>query len=424
MPSPTRPAPDRASPLAVLAWLALAAVLPACAKKSAEPTMMGGEYAMESSVAYDGDWGGGGSGAAMPMAAAPAPARAEVARKSMARSNDSARGSKSVPPPPPPSGNGTHVETAQHEQAEARMVHYDGYARLRVGKLETASDTLVKLTTDAGGRVESLSKARLILRVPVGSFRDVFAKMLGTGDVLDKNISAQDVTEAFQSIELRLGSAKAARERLQALLAKSKDENEKLMLIRELQRLGEEIDQLESQARLVADLASMSRITIDLVPREALVSTGPVAETSAFGWIRRLSPFRDDVLARGKRPDLPVPVGMVSLDLKKRFVAESADGARVRAARLVNAPRGSAAFWLDAMQQRLAPEFARAEASEVGVWKVLRLIDRSDKPYVYVLAVRTDGDDLDLVEVYYPSAAQEERHAPAVRAMLVGGGAS
>ena len=358
----------------------------------------------------------------MPMAAPAAPARAEMARKSMQRSSDSARGAK--PPPPPPSGNSTPVETAQHEQAEARMVHYDGYARLRVGKLETASDTLVKLTTDAGGRVESLSRARLILRVPVAQFRDIFAKMLGTGDVLDKNITAQDVTEAFQSIELRLGSAKAARERLQALLAKSKDENEKLMLIRELQRLGEEIDQLESQARLVADLASMSRITIDLVPREALVSTGPVAETSAFGWIRRLSPFRDDVLSRGKRPDLPVPVGMVSLDLKKRFVAESADGARVRAARLVNAPRGSAAFWLDALQQRLAPEFARAEMSEVGAWRVLRLLDRSDKPYVYVLAVRTEGDKLDLVEVYYPSAAQEERHAPAVRAMLAGGGAS
>ncbi len=422
MPSPTRPAPDRASPLSLLAWLALATVLPACAKKPAEPTMMGGEYAMEESVAFDGEWGS--AGGAMPMAAAPAPARADASRKSMAKSNDHARGSKTAPPPPPSSDTRTPVETAQHEQAEARMVHYDGYARLRVGKLETTSDTLEKLATDAGGRVESLSSARLILRVPVAQFRDLFAKMLTTGDVLDKNITAQDVTEAFQSIELRLGSARAARERLQALLAKSKDENEKLMLIRELQRLGEEIDQLESQARLVADLASMSRITLDLVPREALVSTGPVAETSAFGWIRRLSPFRDDVLARGKRPDLAVPQGMVSLDLKKRFVAESADGARVRAARLVNAPRGSGAFWLDALQQRLAPEFLRAEASEVGAWKVLRLVDRSDKPYVYVLAVRAHDNDLDLVEVYYPSAAQEERHAPAVRAMLAGGGAS
>jgi hypothetical protein len=413
--------------------ISLALLLGACAsKRAAEPMTM--YESDEDSSAYGLGFAGGGDGgggyaeapAAMPAApvsvSAPARGRAEMSRKS-ARAPVAYDVSAAPPPPPPPPGDGgvQSGDDSPAEHAEQRMVHYDGYARMRVGKLEEAADTLVKLATDAGGRVESLSRTRLVLRVPVAGFRETFARMLGVGDVLDKSITAQDVTEAFQSVELRLQSARAARERLQALLAKAKDEREKLMLIRELQRLGEEIDQLESATRTIADLASMSRVTIDLVPRESVVASGPVPETSAFGWIRMLSPFRAYVQDHGKRLSLPVPAGMVLLDLKKRFVAEGPDGARVRAARLENAPQGGSGFWLDAIRQRLAPEFAKAETSDVGAWKVLRLVDRSEKPYVFVLAVRADGRHLDLVEVYYPSEAQETRYADAVKAMLAGG---
>ncbi len=313
--------------------------------------------------------------------------------------------------------------TSAEEAAPARMVHYEGWARLRVESLDAASDALVALATQAGGRVETLTPTRLVLRVPVAVFQERFAAMLATGEVLERTISAQDVTEAFQSVELRLQSAKAAQARLQALLAKAKEEHEKLALLRELQRLAETIDRLEGQGRTLADLAAMSRITLELVPRQAVIGTGPVAESAAFAWIRALGPFRDDVLARGRPLRLTVPEGMVALDLTRRTVAESADGARFRAARLPNAPRGDGAFWRDALQRRLAPEFRSAETREVGDWKVLRLLDRGAKPYVYVLAVRPNGEDLDLVEVYYPSEAHEARHGAAVEAVLAGGAA-
>lgn len=313
--------------------------------------------------------------------------------------------------------------TAAEEAAPARMVHYEGWARLRVESLDAASDALVAMATQAGGRVETLTPTRLVLRVPVAAFRDRFDAMLATGEVLARTISAQDVTEAFQSVDLRLQSAKAAQARLQALLAKAKEEEEKIALLRELQRLAETIDRLEGQSRTLADLAAMSRITLELVPRQAVIGTGPVAESAAFAWIRALGPFRDDVLPRGRLLRVDIPEGMVALDLTRRTVAESADGARFRAARLANVPRGDGAFWLDALQRRLAPEFRSAETREVGGWKVLRLLDRGAKPYVYVLAVRTDGGDLDLVEVYYPSEAHETRHGAAVQAVLAGGAA-
>ena len=60
----------------------------------------------------------------------------------------------------------------------------------------------------------------------------------------------------------------------------------------------------------------------------------------------------------------------------------------------------------------------------VGAWQGLRLLDRSDTPYVWVVLVRASGKDLDVAQVFYPSAAAEERYADAVRAVLGEGGAS
>jgi hypothetical protein len=54
----------------------------------------------------------------------------------------------------------------------------------------------------------------------------------------------------------------------------------------------------------------------------------------------------------------------------------------------------------------------------VGSFRVLRLQDRSDEPYVYVIAVCPRGPWLDFVEVYYPTLEAEARHSAAVRAIL------
>ncbi|MFN7144668.1 MAG: DUF4349 domain-containing protein [Myxococcota bacterium] len=305
--------------------------------------------------------------------------------------------------------------------AAARMVHYQGFARLRVGKEQAAVDAVVKLATDAGGGVEQQYGSTVVLRVPVAKFRDVFDQVLAIGDVVTKSISAEDVTEAFMSVELRLTTATARRDRLVALLAQSKDENEKLALVREIQEVTEEIDRLEQQVRTLRSLADFSRITVQIEQRPALTWQGGVPESAAFAWIRALTPFEQG-LAGKKRP-LDTPDGFVALDVKRRFVAESADGARVWSTRLRNEPVGDTAFWTDALRQRLSTEFAAAEPVTVGAWQGLRLLARAEDPYVWVVLVRADGGDLDVVQVFYPSTEAEGRYAPAVQAVLAGGAA-
>lgn len=412
-------------------WAALAALLlvlaPGCMKKSSA----GGSPYADEGYGY-----GYGPAADYAESEAPSAMLAEsvvVASRAPARKSAGAPAAPPAPPPPPPppgarsSGAGAPPEApAPAPAGPARMVHYTGFAQLRVEKVDESVDRISALAKSMGGFVERAGGGSISVRVPVKRFDEAFKAVLGQGEVLDKNVSAQDVTEAFTSVELRLKTLRNTQDRLASLLARSKDEAEKLMLVRELQRVGEEIDRLESASRTLSALAEMSRINVQLVGRQALAQRGPAEGSAAFRWIFGLSPFQPDVVRGGELLRMDAPAGMVALDERRKFIAESPEGARIWSGWLPNDPEGDGAFWADAIVGRIGVEFAKAERSELGGFQVLRLVDRGDRPYTWVLMVRAEGRRLELIEVYYPSAQVEERYQEDVKQAILssfGGGA-
>nr|MBA2320741.1 DUF4349 domain-containing protein [Deltaproteobacteria bacterium] len=187
------------------------------------------------------------------------------------------------PPPPPPKTESAPADgpaiSETEVKAEQRMVHYAGYARLRVTRVQEA--------LDAG--------------------------------------------------------------RLVVLLARTESEQEKLALLHELQRVTEQLDAFERQRRMLKGLSDFSRISIDVVPREAVGGDAGGAVVAGFGWIESLSPFNRGVGGDEKRLALPVPDGMVAIDPKGQFVAESPEGAALWTGRVENDPRADAAFWIAAV---------------------------------------------------------------------------
>lgn len=379
--------------------LVLSLLLGGCARRASEGVYDSDEYAESAPMAKRAY-----AGAPPPPPAPPMADRAAAPATTATSATTPTTGGPAVAPSP------------------ARMVHYQGFAQLRVAKEDEGLDAVIALAKAAGGEVEQQYGSTVVVRVPVATFQETFAAILKVGDVVTKSIAADDVTEAFLSVELRLATAKARRDRLVALLAQAKDENEKLALVREIQEVTEEIDKLEEGVRTLRRLADFSRITVQLEARPALTWQGGAPESAAFAWIRQLTPFSEG--PSDKRLALEVPEGFVSLDVRRRFVAESADGARIWTTRLPNDPVGTTAFWTDALTTRLSGEFAAAEPVTVGAWRGLRLVDRSAEPYAWVVLVRAEGRALDVVQVFYPSKAAEARHAPAVQAVLAGGGAS
>lgn len=362
---------------------------------------------------------------------APSAATETVATSSRARvATGAARPSKAAASPATsaPAGGAPAQEAAPEpdddqgtESAGPRMVHYNGFARLQATKTEELLEAVVKLAESMGGFVEQLTPDRVTVRVPVARFDEAFKATLALGEVLDKSITAEDVTDAFLAVDLRLETARGARDRLVALLASAKDENEKLRILAQIRRLSEEIDVMEGQLRTLAALASYSRITVAAVARPAFASQAPGQDPVGFAWIHHLSPFKRDVAYQGKLSRLDVPKGFVPLNVGKRFHAESADGAVIWTTKLDNEPLGDAGFWVSAIKERLGPEFAKTEVAAVGPYQVIRFESERNDPYRYLIGVRVDGDDLHLVEVYYPSPAHEERYKDAVTGVIAGG---
>lgn len=338
--------------------------------------------------------------------------------------------SMAAPAPAAPPGQGdlrsedssADAETPASTASAGRMIFYNGYLHLRITQPEETAQGVAELARSLGGHVEALSAQRVTVRVPVAAFEDAFSQLMSLGEVLDRDVSAEDVTDAFVDTSLRLQTLKSTQERLVELLAQAQTEREKLALLREIQRVSEQIDVVEGQKRVLADLAAFSRITVTLSPRGDVSQRAYRSDAEGLGWIQSLSPFSRSVGAEGRRLSLMVPEGMVQLSTRGRFIAESADGAIVWTGRVENQPEGSASFWVDAIEQRLGSEFDVDAAEMVGGFVMLRMVElETPEGYRYLIGLRTEGKWLEIVQVYYPSQDHEQRYQEAVMTAIAGG---
>lgn len=311
-------------------------------------------------------------------------------------------------------------ERADGAPKQQRMVHYDGSIQLRVTDPRKTLDEAAAMATSMGGFVEQQNETMVMLRVPVDHIREAFTKLLGLGDVLSKSLSAADITDAFTATELRLKTMRTSRDRLIVLLANVKDEDERLEILGQIRRLTEEIDALDMRVKTLAKLAAFSRLTLEVQPRETRGTTKADA-LAAFRWIDDLSPFRRDTAQRGSLLKLAAPAEMVVLDEARHWVAESADGAVVWTSKRKNAPKGSSDFWASAIAERMQADFAETSRGKIGGFDFVTFIDGGTTHYRYLVGVRAAGDDLEVIEIYYPTPEHETRYAPGVNAVIPGG---
>lgn len=409
-------------------WLLFALVVFGCAKQaSPEAAYYGGDGYGYGGGGYADDYDAGG----VAMAES-APAR--MSAGGGGRSSKNAGGPPPPPPPAPPPGvmeapadypQPEPVEAQSEPTSPERMVHYEGYARIRVTKPEELLAQVEALALEIGGRVDQRYGTVITIRVPVAAFDGAWEKVIALGDVLDRSVRADDVTEQFLAVDLRVKTLRTTRDRLIELLALTKKEQEKLRLLQEITRVSEELDAFETQLRVLGELASMSSITVEAVPREQFVASAR-PEHDGFRWIAALSPFRRAVFDDDHRIALDAPAGLVALTKKGPFVAESADGAVLWTLRLPNDPEGTGDFWVAAVQDRLQEQFANANRRAVGSWSCVEFDQAgADEPYRWQVCLMPQGRHLWLAQAFLPGAEQVTRYGAGIDAALqtVGGGA-
>ena len=115
--------------------------------------------------------------------------------------------------------------------------------------------------TSDGGEVEM---ARLVLRVPSGSFGDVMTALEKTGELLSTTSGSEDVTTQVIDNEVRIRAQTKSLERIEALLARAKDLQEIVAIEAQLTRRQADLDSLKSQQAWLEDQTSQATITVHI----------------------------------------------------------------------------------------------------------------------------------------------------------------
>lgn len=171
----------------------------------------------------------------------------------------------------------------------ARMRIYRASVDLLVGSVKDSLNGFVTEVEKSGGYLERRDNASITVRVPVDQFWSTLDKLKAMGTVLSESQSAEDVTQQYRDLELRMQTAETSRTRLLALLEKATDTKALLEIENEVRRLTEEIETMRATLKNLAQLVAYSTINATF---RAAVPEQPRPRNSAnrFPWLDRVGP--------------------------------------------------------------------------------------------------------------------------------------
>jgi len=148
------------------------------------------------------------------------------------------------------------------------------------GKFNETFDKITALAEQAGGYVSnttseayegSLASGTITIRVPDDKFNDTLVKVKKLGDVLNINVTTQDVTEEYVDLESRLRNQKAQEAVLLDMMEKATTVEDSIQIQQQLSYIQEQIEIITGRMRYLDNLVSFS--TIDVYVKEPNLPT-------------------------------------------------------------------------------------------------------------------------------------------------------
>jgi hypothetical protein len=102
---------------------------------------------------------------------------------------------------------------------------------------------------ELGGYLALRSDREITVRVPKSNFDALVARIEKMGDVLHKNVAAEDVTDQYVDLDMRLKNALALRARLEKLL-ETATVRDAVEIHKELTKVTEDIERLQGKLKL------------------------------------------------------------------------------------------------------------------------------------------------------------------------------
>jgi len=146
------------------------------------------------------------------------------------------------------------------------LLVYTAHVTMAVYQVDSAIDAVEAIARGVGGYLAARGDVEIRVRVPRARFDEALHKVESSGDVIHRDIAAEDVTDAYVDTEARLKNARAVRDRLQALLEKA-SVKEAIDIQRELERVTAEIEVLEGKLASLQNRVAYSTIDVAFQPR-------------------------------------------------------------------------------------------------------------------------------------------------------------
>jgi len=184
-------------------------------------------------------------------------------------------GQKTLSPAP----SGTTQSLAQPRKVERAV---DLSLRVGPGKLQDASDGVVRVTQGVGGYVQdsqvsaqgSTGSADFTLRVPTAKLDEAIAKLSKLGHVSTLNQSSKDITASFTSVGEKLSDARAERKALVSALGKAQTSGEIASLRERIRANRSELAALKGQLGRLRGKADQATILVTVESKRGVVAPG------------------------------------------------------------------------------------------------------------------------------------------------------
>lgn len=306
---------------------------------------------------------------------------------------------------------------------QKRMVNYRGNISLQAATPEAVIDTVVERAKAKGGLINNRRNGFVSLQIPVAQFKEFFNYILTLGNVTNKYVYANDITDAYTDNATRLRIAEITLVRLQELLAEAKTQREKISLLKEIQRISEQIEQRKLEENELLRLAAFSSIELYVsnLPKPVVPYKENIRVFSWFDYLLNTNSFNTDVhflnkyLKVKKALELKIPKDFIELENEKIWSTASALNAKLWAYEKEIELEGAADFWANAMLDHFKFNY-QAEVKDEENYSLVRLQTYGDKPQVYYIAIlkKQDKETLKIAQAYFPSLEVEKSNSEAI----------
>lgn len=170
-----------------------------------------------------------------------------------------------------------------------RDVIYRGAISVRAPDVEAAAREAVSIVQGSGGFVFGQQassspepQSHLTFKVMPADFMPVLESLSGVGELVNKQITADDVTERIVDFRSRIATAEASVLRLRDLLQEAPDLENVALIERELVQRETDLETLRGRLRTLTDLVSLATIEMTILQfREPVPETG----IDAHAWV-------------------------------------------------------------------------------------------------------------------------------------------